>query len=102
MDGTAKHCIDQYMILFCNCSLGGNTADSTRNLLWRYNWGAGACPTFSILPVEKWASGVTRAVIVRLLIAAAITVCQSPESTSIASLPVDCYAASDPVDCTEK
>jgi len=23
--GTAKHCVDQYMILFRNCSLGGNT-----------------------------------------------------------------------------
>ena len=24
--GTAKHCIDQYMVLFRYCSLGGNTA----------------------------------------------------------------------------
>jgi len=24
--GTAKHCIDQYMVLFHYCSLGGNTA----------------------------------------------------------------------------
>jgi len=24
--GTAKHCIEQYMVLFCYCSLGGNTA----------------------------------------------------------------------------
>jgi len=24
--GTAKHCIDQYMVLFCYCSPGGNTA----------------------------------------------------------------------------
>jgi len=26
MGGTAKHRIDQYMVLFCNCLLGGNTA----------------------------------------------------------------------------
>jgi len=26
--GTAKHCIDQYMVLFCYCSLGGSTAMS--------------------------------------------------------------------------
>ena len=24
--GTAKHCVDQYMVLFCNCLLGGDTA----------------------------------------------------------------------------
>jgi len=24
--GTAKHCVDQYMVLFCYCLLGGNTA----------------------------------------------------------------------------
>jgi len=24
--GTAKHCVDQYVVLFCYCSLGGNTA----------------------------------------------------------------------------
>ena len=24
--GTAKHCIDQYMVLFCYCSLGDDTA----------------------------------------------------------------------------
>jgi len=24
--GTAKHCVDQYMVLFCYCLLGGDTA----------------------------------------------------------------------------
>ena len=24
--GTAKHCVDQYMVLFRHCSLGGDTA----------------------------------------------------------------------------
>jgi len=24
--GTARHCVDQYIVLFCYCSLGGNTA----------------------------------------------------------------------------
>ena len=24
--GTAKHCVNQYMVLFCYCSLGGDTA----------------------------------------------------------------------------
>jgi len=26
MGGTAKHCVDQYMVLFCCCSLGNDTA----------------------------------------------------------------------------
>jgi len=24
--GTAEHCVDLYMVLFCYCSLGGDTA----------------------------------------------------------------------------
>jgi len=26
VSGTAEHCVDQYMILFCYCSLGGDSA----------------------------------------------------------------------------
>jgi len=31
--GTAKHCVDQYMVLFRYCSLGGDTAMPTGYML---------------------------------------------------------------------
>jgi len=54
VDGTAKHCVDQYMVLFSYCSLGGDTSAPG-------GLNAGLCHAFlvssvlirSLVPTEK-------------------------------------------------